>query len=40
MIEYRIQERDENNGMVNIQFVPTSATSINFSSITALQVPQ
>ena len=35
MIDYRLQQREDNNGMVNITFVPASASSISFSSITS-----
>ena len=34
-MEYRIQQREDNNGMVDIKFVDSTGTSITFSAITA-----
>ena len=35
MAEFRIQRRDSSNGMTDIRFVETSASSVTFSAVTA-----
>jgi hypothetical protein len=35
MIEFNIQRTEENNGMVDVRFVPSTATSISFSAVTS-----
>ena len=35
MAEFRIQRIEESNGMVDVRFVPSSATSLTFSAVTS-----